>query len=134
MIVGFGLKTSDDVIGTVGTGTGQSGRPTQIPGHAGLRGPVIIGPGVPTGPGPPGVGMGFPGLSLFTPLRALSTGSTKHEDHALSRFSNILELITCHLLRHKSAEMPPKVPFRFFLFDSEPCLFDATLDAHALLH
>lgn len=35
---------------------------------------------------------------------------------ALSRFSNVLELVTCHLVRHKSAEMPPKVPFHFFSF------------------
>lgn len=37
-----------------------------------------------------------------------STLNGQHEDPALSRFSNILELITCHLIRPKSAEMPPK--------------------------
>jgi hypothetical protein len=37
-----------------------------------------------------------------------STLNGQHEDRALSRFSNILEFITCRLIRHKSAEMPPK--------------------------
>lgn len=63
-------------------------------------------------------------LSL-TPLSALNE---QHEHHALSRFfpPNILELITCHLIRHKSAEMPPKVPFHFSLLDSVTLYFDAT--------
>lgn len=83
-----------------------------------MRGPVRCGPGVPM---QPGVGMGYrigtPRPLSFYPFESTLNG--QDEDHALSHFSNILELITCHLIRHKSAEMPPKVPVRFFLFDGD---------------
>lgn len=59
---------------------------------------------------------GQTGPSLY-PFESTSLNG-QHKDDALSRFSNILEFITCHLIRHKSAEMPPKVPFHFFLFDN----------------
>lgn len=69
--------------------------------HAEVRSPAMSGPGVPTRPG---VGLD-PSLYPFE-----NTLNGQHEDHALSHFSNILEFITCHLIRHKSAGMPPKVP------------------------
>jgi hypothetical protein len=87
----------------------------------------MSGPGVPTRPG---VRLD-PSLYPFE-----STLNGQHEDHALSRFSNILEFITCHLIRHKSARMPPKVPSPLSLIRrqcSDLVFFDATLDADALL-
>jgi hypothetical protein len=60
---------------------------------------------------------GWAGPLSFYPFESTLNG--QHEDHALFYFSNILEFITCHLIRHKSAEMPPKVPVRFFLFDGD---------------
>ena len=41
--------------------------------------------------------------------------------HALSRFFNILRLLTCRLIRIKSAEMPPKV-IPLFSQDADHCL------------
>jgi hypothetical protein len=63
-------------------------------------------------------GMGARPLSFY-PFESTLNG--QHEDHAaLSQFSNILEFITCRLIRHKSAEMPPKVRlFQFFSSDGE---------------
>lgn len=109
-------------------GKGQSGRPTRIfgvrtrkdgwriPGYEG--GPVRCGPEVPTQAwSQHGLPDRPPGPSLFTPLRALSTGSTK-TTHCLifPTYSNLLPAIS---YATRALRCHPRCPFCFFLFDGD---------------
>jgi hypothetical protein len=76
-----------------------------------------------SGPGTPSQPFGSSDPAPLVSLVLLNAAS-----HAsVSPSFNILALLTCHLIRTKSAEMPPKVLPLFFPFDADAIvLIDAT--------